>query len=350
MLALAFTLAVVALVAFLIVSSITTSNTRVALDPAKLRGFKKDELTAQVVLSFKRPRWANVNLSAIRAQPGVEIRLELTGGDAKVFISSKYAGCFSGLIFELEARDILNLFSKRIQTIYSDFTYDSLPLSILAPIPHTKPMPLAFGERSGRSPGSSLELYALEDYKPYTETKNVMWKKVARMPDERLIVRIRDSSIPVTVRIGLVQAKIRRGEDKLRLMDLVCEAAGMIGNSLLAAGCSLEIIHTSQENRNPIAVHEVSDLDELSDALMHLSDAPKLTNTMEYQFEILARSDFVICGLREMEQQELALAISKKPTVAIAEQGASPVVAGQHTMIYTGSEDVRKLVSKILEI
>jgi hypothetical protein len=349
-LSLAFTLAVVAAITFLIVVSTTGYNASVKMNPVRVRGFKKDELTAASVSTFKRGKWIIVSLASVKAQPGVETKFELSGDVARIFMSSKYAGRFTGLTLQFEVKDVLNLFSKQVQTLYTDFILDSLPLSILIPIPHSKPMPLALGEKSGKSPGSSLELYALDDYRPFTETKNLMWKKIARMPDERLIVRVRDSSIPRIVRIGFVQSKMRYGAAKLVWMDLACEAVGMIGNSLLAAGCSIEIIHTSQGANDPISVHEVSSLDELPDAVMRIPDPPRLDGNLQYQFEILSRSDLVVCGMSELEQEGLSLAISKKPTLAIAEEGASPIIVGQHTMIYTGVEDVRKLISKILEV
>ncbi len=135
MLAVAFTLALVALIAFLIVVSVTRYNTRVVMDPTKIRGFKNDELTANALLIFKRGRLVNSNLSSVKSQVGVETRFELSEDLAKIFVISKYAGRFTSLTLQFEVRDILNLFSKQIYTVYADFTYDShrLKLNLASP-------------------------------------------------------------------------------------------------------------------------------------------------------------------------------------------------------------------------
>jgi hypothetical protein len=350
MLVLALTLTAIAVITFLIVTSITKYNTKVLIDPSSTRTFKNESRSVNLVLIFKRARWINVNLSSVKGPFGVETSFTSQRGKAKISLISKYSGSFSGLTLQFEIIDILNLFSKQIQTIQSDFTFECLPLSILTPIPRSRPMPLALGDRSGRSPGSGLELYALEEYQPFTETKNIMWKRVARMPNEKLIVRIRDSSIPKLITVGFIQNKIRRDEAKLEWMDLTCEAIGTMGNGLLAAGCMVEILHTSAQSLDPIQRHEVSNLDELSDAIVHLSDPPSLSDDGQELFQILSKSDIVVCGMRELEDQALSNAISKKPTLAVFEERVTPSFIGQQTMIFTGVEDVRKLVSKVLEM
>jgi hypothetical protein len=349
MLLLALTLAIVALISFLIVLSITRYNTKVVMDPTQIRGFKNDKLWTSAVLVSRRARFVNSKLARVRSQVGVETQFELSEGLAKIYITSKYAGRFSSLTLQFEVRDILNLFSKRIQTFHSDFAYDSLPLSILVPLPHSRPMPLALGERSGKSPGSSLELYSIEQYRPFTETKNILWKRVARMPDESLVVRIRDSSIPKVIRIGFVQMTMRDPKAKLEWIDLVCEAIGMMGNSLLATGCTMEIRHASRADKNPISFRQISSLEELADALMRLSVSPGLSSDLQNMFKILDESDIIVTGARELELKPLAVAVSKLTALVIAERDASPLLVGQKTIMYTGVEDVRKLVSKVLE-
>lgn len=350
MLALSFTLSIVAVISFLIVLSVTRSNTKVVIDPVAVRGFKGDELVTSVVLIFKRARWITVNLSSVEGPFGVDTKFKMEDNVAKVSIKSKYAGNYSGLTLQLEVRDVLDLFSKKIQAIYTDFILDSLPSSMLVPIAHSRPLPLALGDRSGRSPGSSLELYALDDYQPYTETKNILWKRVARMPDERLIIRIRDSSIPRVIRVGVIRNIVRMKEDRLVWMDLVCEGIGSMGNNLLATGCSIEVISTSLEGEDPIVINNVTNLDELSNALMGLSDPPNPGKENRNLFDVIARADIIVCGMKELQDRVLSLAISKKPTLMIAEENAAPFLVGQQAMIYTGVEDVRKLISKVLEM
>jgi hypothetical protein len=349
MLDLAFVLAIVALIAYATVASITPFNTKVVVESPNIRGFKNDELSTNAYLFFKRSSWINVNLRSVKSRAGVEARFEKSERGIIVRLNSKYSGRFTGLAFEFEARDILNLFSKKIETIYSDFVYESLPLSIAIPIPHAKPLPLAYGEKSGNAPGSSMELYSIEEYQPYGDTKNVMWKKVSRMPDEKLMVRIRDSNTPAVIRIAFVLSKYRTGEEKLHLIDLACEAAGMMGNSLLAAGCEVELMHGSYEPAKPIAVHRVSQMNQLGAAIMHLADAPVISHPLEIQFEVMKNADLVLCGVRELEDKGLAHAITMYPTIAIKEEAARSVLFGRRTIIYSGKEDLRGFISRVSE-
>jgi hypothetical protein len=349
MLVLALTLTAIAVIAFLIVTSITKHNTKVLIEPSSTRTFKNEVRTVNLILIFKRARWINVNLSSVKGPFGLETSFTSQKGKAKISLVSKYSGSFSGLTLQFEIVDVLNLFSKQIQTIQSDFTFECLPLSILTPIPRSRPMPLTLGDRSGRSPGSGLELYALDEYQPFTETKNIMWKRVARMPNEKLVVRIRDSSIPKLITIGFIQSKLRHEEAKLEWMDLTCEAIGTMGNGLLAAGCMVEILYTSAQSLDPIQKHEVSNVDELSEAIVHLWDPPMFSEDRTEIFHILSKSDIVVCGMRELEDEGLSHAISKKPTLAVFEERVTPRFVGQQSMIFTGVEDVRKLVSRILE-
>jgi len=121
----------------------------------------------------------------------------------------------------------------------------------------------------------------------------------------------------------------------------------MVGNSLLASGCALEIIHGGSSDLL-IAKHLAAGLDELADALMNLSDLPAVKEASTI-YEVLSQSDLIICGTHELEQRSIAEAIAKKPSIVIAEKGASPLLLGRHAIVYTGVEDVRKVVAKVLE-
>ncbi len=378
LLALGFTLAVIALITASIIASISSFNTKLTFEPPRLGGFKGDTMTTTVIIALKRARWITVSLSKIDAPPGVEASFVVLREDlVSLSLRTSYAGRFEGLLMHLEVRDVLNLFSKEIQTVYADFVLESFPVSLLAAIPHSKPMPLTLGDRSARSQGSSLELYALEQFQPFSETKNLLWKRVARMPDEQLIVRVRESSIPKTIRVGFIQRADRfedvaysgdeeKEQARLRWADLVCEGVGAVGNNLLAVGCNLEIIHTSRKKmiederqkaktedsfvlEEGVAVHYVEDMADLSSTLMKLWDLPWNGREEEKLFEVLAMSDVVVCGMRELSNATVARAVARKPALIISEENADPVVIGTQTVIYSGTEDVKKLVSTIIE-
>jgi hypothetical protein len=392
LLALGFTLSIIALICAAIIGSITTFNTRLIFEHPHLSGFKGDVMTTHVEIIVKRARWITVNLAKVEPPPGVEVSVKVVRENlVRLSVRTRYSGRFEGFLMHLEVRDILNLFSKKVQTLYSEFVLESFPSSLLASIPRSKPMPLTLGDRSTRSPGSSLELYALEQYQPFSETKNVLWKRVARMPDEQLIVRVRESSIPKTIRIGFI-LRVERFEEyalytdeeerelaRLRWRDLICEGLGSIGNNLLAVGCNLEIAHTSRKKmdvdllkeqqavksslgmkRDPskirqdvldegIEVSFVEDIPELSSALMQLWDLPWNGPNDEKLFDVVARSDLIVCGVRDLSNKIVANAVARKPALVISEEGAQPSVVGNQAIIFSGIEDIKRLVSMIIE-
>ena len=349
MIALAFALSIAILISYAILASVTMTETTITIEPKEMRGFKGDEFQATISTMFKRGRWVSVHLSSFQLPDGVIVKSqELSEGVAKLIVKSPYAGRFAGLGIRLELWDALGIFSKEFQTVNSQFVLESLPLSLLAPVRATKPIQLSIGERSASSQGTSLELYSLEEYQPFTETKNLLWKKIARMPDERLIVRVREATIPEVVRIGLLDIATRKGEARLRFADLVCEGVGALCNNLIAAGCSIEILSPSQE-LGGIESFLVSNASELGDGLMSFLSKPATQKESISQTQIAVLSDIIVTGLLELEDLNIANPIAKKLSLLIQDENALPLVVGDRSTIYSGLEDILPLVSKVLE-
>ena len=349
MIALAFALAFAALVSYLVLASITTSATKVVIDPGSMRVFKGEEFPATISVTFKRARWVSIHLSSLQMPDGVIAKpQEVKEGLIKLLVKSPYAGLFSGIGIRLELQDTLGLFSKEFRTLESQFALESLPYSILSPLPAVRHLPLSIGDREARAHGSSLELYALDEYQPFSDTKNLLWKKIARMPDERLIVRVREAMIPRIVRIGLIETATRPPQMKLRFMDLVCEGMGALCNNLLAFGSFVEILSATPDIAGGIEPVLISNLEEMVDVLMKIFSRTIDSKDNNVQTEVAVRSDIVVSGLLELEDKYLATAISKKPSLLI-EEDVLPVMVGEQALVYSGIEDVRKLVSKVVE-
>ena len=128
----------------------------------------------------------------------------------------EYAGRFEGLTVTFELRDPLQLFHKTMQISRPDFIIDSLPISLLADVRVARPMSMTLGERTGRTHGAGQEFYALDEYTNQVEKHDIMWKAVARMPDDnKLIVKVRESNIPKTLKIGILRLEQRKAEEEL---------------------------------------------------------------------------------------------------------------------------------------
>jgi hypothetical protein len=369
LLALDLTLAIVALISFLIVQSVSKFNTKLTFESSRLSSFKGEQVRTKVSVQLKRARWINASVRSVDPPAGIESSFSVVDENTiSVAMKTKYAGRFEKFLLHLQVTDIFNLFSKEIAAVYADFCFDSLPGSLLAPIPKSKPMPMTLGDRSLHSSGSSLELYALDQYHPYDETKNVLWKRVARMPDERLIVRIRESSIPKSIQIGFLQITDRfedlaqpgakedekeaKNAAELIWKDRVCEGLGAVGNNILALGCEINIIHTAKgSGRRPFEtdVEPAADLGDLSQAIMNIWGDPANGENNENLFAVLDQCDLVVCGMRDLGDSEVALAIARKPCLLILEEWTIPELIGREALIYSGIEDVKRLVAKLVE-
>ena len=351
MLSLAFAMGVAALGSLLAVRLVKDSSVRVELKPNTQRLFKHDKFSVSSIMTMTTPRWVSARFASLQAPVGVKTQTEVVGENSvQILIEPLYAGRHRGIEVTAEVSDPLDLFKKEIKIEYSDFTIDALPSSLLAPIPRTRPSSLGVGEASSRFTGASVELYSLDEYKPYGETKNILWKKVSRMPDEKLVVRVRESNNPRFVKIGLItNAPRNRLEDRVILMDRVCESIGFLGNNLLAIGCSVEIAQAPEEALGGIAKMYASNIEELAEILMAMWDVKSGSMSRSEIVEMVLKSDIVVTGFREVQDKNLAMLVSKKFSLLIKEGTPPPAYASEKTTIYSGNEDLRRLVVRVVE-
>ncbi len=339
-------MAFMALLSLMLVRRFAGRKERVEITPLHLRGFKGEEFYSTLELFTRNQRWISVEIPSVEAPLGVEVRTDaVSSTKVKLVFRPRFASGYRSLRVNLELRDILGLFARPIELLFSDFTIEALPAALLTNIPKPRPFLLALGERTAGSKGAGQEFYSIDDYQPFSETKDVLWKRVARNPDERLLIRIRESNIPKKVRIGVLEISDRSPIDRLHWIDLVSEGVGLLGRNLLAARCNLEILHTSANG----AMEEVpiSTLEELADSLIPLSVPHPSAKDLEL-LRILNEADIVVTGLREIEDMSLSLGVSRKPSLLIDEE-ASPILIGEQSLIFSGTEDIRKLVARAVE-
>jgi len=256
----------------------------------------------------------------------------------------EYAGRFKGLTVNFELRDPLQLFHKTMQISRPDFIIDSLPKSLLADMRVARPMTLTLGERTGRTRGSGQEFYALDEYSNQVEKHDIMWKAVARMTDEnKFVVKVRESNIPKTLKIGIVKYAKRRFEEELRWTDIACEGAGLLGYVVLLIGCDVELIYGGGDHA---AVSHAADISELSSSIMEMSVSGETSS--EETYSIISESDICITGMKELEEQLFANAVSRMPSLLVSEPEADVRVIGDRSVVFTGTEDVNPLVNAVV--
>lgn len=344
-LALSLVLCFMALISLLLLRRLGERVERLSISPMQLRGFKGEEVYADLELFTKSQRWISVVVSSIEAPLGVEVKTEvLNSNQIRLALIPRFAGSFKGLRVELELRDVLGLFARPIAKIFYDFVIESMPNSLVVPIPRPRPFLLALGERTAGTKGAGQEFYSIDDYQPYSETRDILWKRIARMPDERLLIRIRESNMPQNMTIGFLEIKERAPMDRLRFVDLASEGVGLMGRNLLASKCDVTILrrsHDSMEERR------ISSTEELADALIPLSLSERMVDDRDI-IQILNESDVLVTGLRELEDLNLANSVSRKPTLLIDEE-ATPALIGEQSLIFRGTEDIRKLIARAVE-
>ena len=340
--ALCLTLALCAALSQLTLVFASRKNIEIVFDDIHLSCFKGGSAQETVHVASRRRRLIGVSVSEIRAPNGVDAEIDREDPDSKTFLfRPRYAGRFVGLTAKLELRDPLELFRKSISITQADFTIDCYPSSLLTDIRASRPVTLALGERTGRVRGSGQEFHSIEDYHQSVERKNILWKKIAAMPDERLLVKVRESNIPKTLTIGLI--KTVRRQDHLRWTDLACEATAILGKTILAIGCDVQIEFASIGG---VAKRYVTELSGLSDAIMEMSSAG--LSSIEIVSEILSESDVCVTGLREIESDLVAGPVAKKPAVLVEEEGIFPKLIGDSAIVFNGDQDVGELVNKVV--
>ncbi len=310
-----------------------------ALEENHLKGFKGDTLSTTARLGPRRLGWVSVRVySAVAGSE--EATVAVQDGMITLPFETRYAGRLRGMRLRLEFSDPLQLFSRVHEISYEDFTLDVLPLSLLRPPSARRYAMLTLGEEPAGAPGRGQELFNIDEYQPFSDTKNIIWKRVAKSADQSLFIRIRESNVPSVIRVGLLDA-VRRDE-RVGWVDLFCEGVGLLGKELIDLGCRLEVSYGSPSG---LTVCQVSDLQDLAEALLSFSSS---ASGAQFADQLIDRSDVVVTGLREVEEPEIARTLSRKPSMLIHER-ASPMYIGERSVIFSGRESIFPLIARVVE-
>ncbi len=353
--ALALAMVVAALTSQILLATSSRRNISMRMDNSHVTVFKEEQALGRLAITSRRRRFVSVEVSSVEGPEGIEVRvIERTPDYLTLSFVPRCSGRFQGLVATFVLKDPLQLFHKSIEFSKTDFIIDSLPRSLVTEIKVARPMSLTLGERAGRTRGSGQEFYAVDEYHPETEKKDILWKKVARLPGDQLVARIRESNIPKTLRIGVIKSPRghtnganNKGENQLLWMDIACEGAGALGKMLISIGCDVELVYAvGTDNGVGILTSYALDLSELSTAIMEMSVCSLSDSTQAA--EIILQSDISITGMKDLEHEPLAREVSKKPALLVEEAEASPYTVGEIAVIYSGTEDVSRLIYAVI--
>ena len=334
--ALGFSLAALAAIS-LSLMRLSSSGVRISVEPRKLRVFKSESAVALVRLDPGGRRWMRTGALSLSNVPGIESECRvLDRASFELALKPVLAGRFRLLDNRLELADVLGLFSWQ-QTVPIDMVVESLPLALLAPRRSESISLLAVGENPAGRVGSGQELYAVGQYLPNTDAKDILWRRVARMEDGSMPVKLREANIRMSVQIYLALGW-NAAEQHAERIDLAMEAVAQIGTLLLSVGTTLEItfaLGSSLETKR--ATNEV----ELVGTLMALSE----TTPTERLMSGLAAYNLLILGPDQV--RELETSVTPRPTLVVSEKSDIPVLP-PGASAFTGREDLSALSMQVL--
>jgi hypothetical protein len=342
--ALCLSLVLAAVISEIILASATTGSIRIELGDPHLTCFKDGTAVEDITVKMKRQRFVRVRVSSVKGPRSVEAipdETESPSDQIRITFRPKYAGRFEGLYITFEFIDPLGLFRKTLQMTRDDFVIDIYPSSLLKEVRQSAPISLALGERAGRTHGSGQEFYSIDEYNSSIERKNIYWKKIASLPDERLLVKVREANIPQSLSIGLVKT-IERDQTELQWMDLACEGAANLGTNIFSLGCDVILLFFFE---GTIIRCEASDPLEFRECLMQMSSANP--SDKERTSEILDVCDICVTGFKELQDDLLAQEVARKPALIIKDPDAFPAALGNLAVIYSGS-DIGELVNRVV--
>lgn len=345
-LALSLAMMFAAVISEVLLRTSTRQHIEIKLDRPRISVFKGEEGIEKVTIVSRRRRFIDVTLESVEAPEGIDTTV-ISGTPQSMVFSFKpaYAGRFQAITLCFSLRDPLQLFRRKLALRVEGFVIDSLPKALLAEPKMVRPSSLSLGERTGKTAGYGHEFYAIDDYHPSSEKKSIFWKKVARMPDAKLVVKVRESNIPKTMTIGLLTFADRALEERLMFVDSMCEALAQLGSTFLSIGCAIELLYVKSGSIRWAVATSIS---ELSDVIM---EAASFDNSSEMDaFSILSESHVCTLGLKELENQQLAEGITSKPSIVINEPEANPWSVSDLAIVFRGEEDLSRIVSEVIEV
>jgi uncharacterized protein (DUF58 family) len=347
-LTLGFALCVTACIS-LVALLLSSWTTKVTVEPTRLRTLKNEVKTTALTLSSRGSRFFRLESVQLQAPFGVTADVKQFGrGSAELSLRSSYAGRFDGFRAKVSATDPLGLFSRAREFPILQFVVESLPRALVSPTIPLTAVPLATGEIPAGRRGGGQELYSVEEYDSSMDTRDILWKKVARTASSSIPVRIREADFRRTVSIG-VAVGWDSAEQRAKQMDLVCESIAQIGRLLIHARVRVEI---SLLVEGALFKRPASNLVELADAVVGIwKTIGETSNSGSGSLDALvSASDLLITDPREFSSLARLQPGGTKPTVIVSEVPDSQrTIRGVTSVVFSGREDLRPLVVAVLQ-
>jgi hypothetical protein len=332
------------------------SAVTVSAEGGRVRTVKGDEYEIVLKVESRGAGWTVSTPTTFSVETGQLMQTEPLSDGRRVRLRflGKCAGRSEGVRVGISLTDPLKLFRKHDQVVKTELVVDTLPLSLLSPVLPRRLKVFGFGEKPTGYPGQGQELYGLDDYRYAGDTKDIVWKRVAKSADESLVARVREANVRDVVRVGFVRFAEREDEESAAWMDMLCEALGEVGKEVLETGASPVFVFR-HDPRGDVGREDgrsrgtttmlAEDIEELAEAVMSCSVASGSRDVEA----VVSGSDIIVTGLRELEDERMALIIAQKPLLLISEEASLPSTFTSRSVIWTGREDLFPLIRKTLE-
>jgi uncharacterized protein (DUF58 family) len=334
--ALAFSLAATACFS-LALSWSESRKSGLTINTNRVRSFKEDDTSIPIRIHTASSQWLTISNVEFNSIDGLTGRVSRTGADStELIITPKLAGRIEGLTAVFEEVDVLGLFAFRKEVILG-LVVESLPVALKVPATPIRVSPQSVGENPAGIMGSGQELYAMTEYQFGVDTRDILWKRAARMSDDRIPARVREANVRKVITIGIAVRWKSRGERAARA-DLIAEALAQVCMDFLLIGTSIEVDYPTGGRVQSI---RISNLAELADAVVGpwiTAEADGDPNAFERAIDILVVGPEYLPNSLDRHTRMSRLLVVGSPDPDESLKGA---------VGFTGKEDLTELASEV---
>jgi len=337
--ALAFSLAFVAAVSLLL-SWLGSRRAGVTIGVKRIRLFKEESKAIPIVVRSASSNWTSLNSVSFRSASGVggALRSAAEGG-AELVITPRLAGRFDNLVAVFEEADLLGLFAYR-KEMGLGLVVESLPVALKTPAEPLRISPISVGENPAGVVGTGQELFAVAEYQTGLDTRDIMWKRAARMSDDRLPMRVREANVRKVIKVGLAVGW-RSDDERAARVDLVSEAIARLGKNVLAIGTTVEVNYFVGGRAHSILA---SNLAELAEALVGTwSTSEGVVDPGAFGRGI----DLLVVGPDDPDEVSRQARIRPGRLLVVSDPSGGAQFP-REAVAFTGNEDLRGLAAEVL--
>ena len=303
--------------------------------PPRLRLMKHERAPISLRVVSRGSRWFSLSAASAPESSGLALSHDSKSAPGMFVVAADYAGRYERLELTVAFVDALGLFSRKERVRPRDFAVEVLPLSILGSPNRQMIFAMTSGETPAGSRGSGQEFYGIEQYGGMIDSKDILWKRVAKASNEAIVSRVREANVPQSLKVCLVES---REGDRTTWMDTVTEGLGRMGVTLLGVGMGLEVAVETKDGTASLLARNMDDLVELVVGIWKERAVPEAVGDAAFE------ADLVIASSGAMASREVCALSESKSTLVVLDAGR-PVAMGARSRILSDSLEIENFLS-----